>query len=104
LFHMTPILEVTESHVISDSTGRQVVVYLIDNPHAKGTLMGWVPHARLGYVTDIWSPGVPLPGKPNLGLMSVVNAVKKNGMQAERFAGGHGTASDYAPLARLAGQ
>ena len=103
-FHMTPILEVPQSHVMSDSGGRQVIVYLIDNPHAKGTLMGWVPHARLGYVTDIWSPGVPLPAKPNPGLAAVVNAVRQNGLQPERFAGGHGSASDYAPLTRLVGQ
>jgi hypothetical protein len=102
-FHMTPILEVPESHVMSDATGRQVVVYVIDNPHAKSTLMAWIPHAKLGYVTDIWSPGAPLPAKPNPGLASVVNAVKKHGLQPERFAGGHGSTADYQMLARLVG-
>ncbi|HEV3007746.1 MAG TPA: MBL fold metallo-hydrolase, partial [Burkholderiales bacterium] len=43
-FHMTPILEVPESHVMSDASGRQVIAYVMDNPHAKGMLMGWVPH------------------------------------------------------------
>src|SRR5687767_3163271 len=103
-FHMTPILEVPESHVMSDSTGRQVIVYMMDNPHAKGMLMGWVPHARLGYVTDIWTPGPPLPAKPNPGLMSVVNTVKRAGLQPERFAGGHGSTDDYAKLVKLVGQ
>ena len=103
-YHMTPILEVPESHVMRDSAGRQVVVYVMDNPHAKGMLMGWVPHAKLGYVTDIWSPGVPLPAKPNPGLVSVVNTVKRAGLEPERFAGGHGSTADYASLARLAGQ
>ncbi|HYI86915.1 MAG TPA: MBL fold metallo-hydrolase, partial [Burkholderiales bacterium] len=72
-FHMNPILEVPESHVMSDSAGRQVIVYVMDNPHAKGMLMGWVPHAKLGFVTDVWTPGPPLPAKPNPGLASVVN-------------------------------
>ena len=103
-FHMNPILEVPESHVMSDSSGRQVIVYVMDNPHAKGMLMGWVPHARLGYVTDIWTPGPPLPAKPNPGLVSVVNTVKRAGLQPERFAGGHGSTADYQSLAKLAGQ
>jgi glyoxylase-like metal-dependent hydrolase (beta-lactamase superfamily II) len=103
-FHMNPILEVPESHVMSDSAGRQVIVYVMDNPHAKGMLMGWVPHARLGYVTDIWSPGPPLPPKPNPGLASVVNTVKRAGLQPERFAGGHGSTADYQSLVKLVGQ
>jgi len=103
-FHMTPILEVPESHVMTDSTGRQVIVYVMDNPHAKGMLMGWVPHAKLGYVTDIWTPGPPLPAKPNPGLMSVVNTVKRAGLQPERFAGGHGGTDDYQKLVKLVGQ
>jgi hypothetical protein len=103
-FSQVPIMEVPESHVITDSRGRQVMVYLMDNPHAKGMLMGWVPDAKLGFVTDIWTPGPPLPAKPNPGLLSVVNAVNKAGLQPERFAGGHGSTADYASLAKLAGQ
>jgi glyoxylase-like metal-dependent hydrolase (beta-lactamase superfamily II) len=102
-FHMNPILEVPESHVMSDASGRQVIVYVMDNPHAKGMLMGWVPHARLGYVTDIWTPGPPLPPKPNPGLISVVNTVKRAGLQPEKFAGGHGSTADYQSLTRLVG-
>jgi glyoxylase-like metal-dependent hydrolase (beta-lactamase superfamily II) len=103
-FAAIQIMEVTQSHVIADSRGRQVMMYVMDNPHAKGMMMGWVPDAKLGFVTDIWSPGPPLPAKPNPGLVAVVNTVKKAGLQPERFAGGHGSTSDYASLARLAGQ
>jgi glyoxylase-like metal-dependent hydrolase (beta-lactamase superfamily II) len=103
-FAAIQIMEVTMSHVITDSRGRQVMMYVMDNPHAKGMMMGWVPDAKLGFVTDIWSPGPPLPAKPNPGLVAVVNTVKKAGLQPERFAGGHGSTSDYASLARLAGQ
>jgi len=103
-FHMTPILEVPESHVMSDAAGRQVIVYVMDNPHAKGMLMGWVPHARLGFVSDVWTPGPPLPARPNPGLASVVNAVKRAGLQPERFAGGHGSVADYRMLTRLVAQ
>jgi hypothetical protein len=103
-FHMNAILEVPESHVMSDSAGRQVIVYVMDNPHAKAMLMGWVPHARLGYVTDVWTPGPPLPAKPNPGLVSVVNTVKRAGLEPERFAGGHGSTADYQSLVKLTGQ
>ena len=103
-FHMTPILEVPESHVMSDSSGRQVIAYVMDNPHAKGMLMGWIPHAKLGFVTDVWTPGPPLPAKPNPGLASVVNTVKRAGLEPERFAGGHGTVADYQTLVKLVGQ
>ena len=100
----TPIMEVRESHVISDARGRQVILYHLDNPHAKGMLIAWVPDAKLGFVTDLWSPGTPLPPKPNPGLLAVVNAVKKAGIQPERFAGGHGGVAPYAQLTELTGQ
>ena len=104
-FSQVPILEVPESHVISDSKGRQVIAYAMqDNPHAKGLLMAYVPDAKLGFVADVWTPGPPLPDKPNPALMSVVNTVKRAGIEPARFAGGHGGVADYAPLAKLAGQ
>jgi glyoxylase-like metal-dependent hydrolase (beta-lactamase superfamily II) len=103
-FASVQIMEVTASNVITDSRGRQVMMYVMDNPHAKGMMMGWVPDAKLGYVTDIWTPGPPLPARPNPGLMAVVNTVKAAGLQPERFAGGHGATADYASLTRLAGQ
>jgi glyoxylase-like metal-dependent hydrolase (beta-lactamase superfamily II) len=104
-FSRVQILEVPDSHVMSDSTGRQVVAYVIqDNPHAKGMLMAYVPHARLGFVTDIWSPGVPLPDKPNPALVSVVRTVQRAGIQPDRFAGGHGSVAPYESLTKLVGQ
>ena len=104
-FSQVAILEVPESHVMSDSRGRQVIAYnMLDNPHAKGLLMVYVPDAKLGFVTDVWSPGVPLPDKPNPALMSVANTVKRAGIQPERFAGGHGSTADYATLTKLVGQ
>ena len=81
-FSQVPILEVPESHVMSDSRGRQVIAYAMqDNPHAKGLLMVYVPDAKLGFVTDVWTPGPPLPDKPNAALMSVVNTVKRAGIE-----------------------
>jgi glyoxylase-like metal-dependent hydrolase (beta-lactamase superfamily II) len=101
----TPIVEVTDKHVISDGQ-REVHAYLIDpNPHADGLLIGFVPEARLGFATDIWSPGAaPLPEKLNPALAALVAGVKKAGISPLKFVGGHGTSADYEPLAALEGK
>jgi glyoxylase-like metal-dependent hydrolase (beta-lactamase superfamily II) len=97
----TEIIEVVDKRVFSDGS-RTVEVYLIENTHADGMLIGYFPAERLGYVTDLWSPGAaPLPDKANPNLTAVVNGVKKAGIQPNKFAGGHGSTADYAPLADL---
>ncbi|HXM83074.1 MAG TPA: MBL fold metallo-hydrolase [Burkholderiales bacterium] len=104
-FRGTPILEVPESHVMSDARGRQVIVYRIDNPHAKSYLIGYVPDAKLGFVTDLWSPGRdPLPAKITPPLAAVTAGVKKAGIEPARFAGGHGSVGDFAPLQKLSSE
>jgi len=100
----TPMIEVADQYMISDGR-REVAAYRIDNPHAKAYLLGYVPDAKLGYVTDLWSPGRdPLPAKITPPLAAVVAAVKKHGMEPARFAGGHGSTGDYAPLQKLASE
>jgi len=101
----TPIVEVAGRHVLSDGT-RQVELHVLDpNPHAAGLLIGYVPDARLGFVTDIWSPGAaPLPDRLNPGLAALVAGVKKAGISPLKFAGGHGGSADYEPLAALEGK
>lgn len=60
---------------------------------------------KLGFVTDIWSPAAaPLPDKLNPALASLVAGVKKAGIAPAKFAGGHGSVADYAPLAALEGK
>jgi glyoxylase-like metal-dependent hydrolase (beta-lactamase superfamily II) len=101
----TPIVEVTDKYVISDGQ-REVHAYPIDpNPHADGLLIGFVPEARLGFATDIWSPGAaPLPEKLNPALAALVAGVKKAGIAPLKFVGGHGSSADYEPLAALEGK
>ncbi len=98
----TQIIEVADKHVFNDGK-REVSAYLLENPHASAYLMGYVADARIAYVTDIYSPGAPLPPKLNPALASVVNGVKKAGIQPLMVAGGHGSTAPYAPLAALAG-
>ena len=98
----TEIAEVSDKRVFSDGQ-REVHAYLLDNPHATATLIGYVPAARLGFITDVWSPGAgPLPDKITPPLAALVAGVQKAGISPVKFAGGHGSTADYAPLAALA--
>jgi glyoxylase-like metal-dependent hydrolase (beta-lactamase superfamily II) len=100
----TPIVEVGDKFSIIDSQ-REVQAYAIEpNPHAQGLLIGYVPDVKLGFATDIWSPGTPLPDKLNPALAALIAGVKKAGIQPVKFAGGHGSTADYAPLAALEGK
>jgi len=100
----TTVIEVADKQVFSDGK-REVMVIVIDNPHAKGLMIGYIPDARLGFVTDLWSPGRdPLPAKINPALAAVYSGVNKAGITPLRFAGGHGSVGDYAPLVALAGK
>src|SRR5213594_1097919 len=100
----TTIVEVTERQVFSDGT-RDVGAYVIDNPHSNGLMIGYVSDARIAYATDIWSPGAaPLPEKLPPPLAALVAGVTKAGITPAKFAGGHGSVGDYAPLAGLEGK
>ena len=101
----TPIIEVDSKHVLTDGR-REVHAYVIEpNPHAEGLLIGYLPETRLGFVTDIWSPGAGAPPeKLNPALAALVAGVKRAGIAPQRFAGGHGAVADYAPLAALEGK
>ncbi|HXF67966.1 MAG TPA: MBL fold metallo-hydrolase [Burkholderiales bacterium] len=96
------IIEVTGKHVLKDRR-RSVEIYLIESQHSIGTLIAYVPDARLGFVTDIWSTNAPLGAKPTPGQMELVAGVKKWGIRPERFAHGHGSPAPFAPLLELAG-
>ena len=99
-----PILEVADKLVLNDGS-RSVSAHLTQNPHAAGMLIGYVADARIALVTDIWSPGRdPLPGKITTPLAALVQAVRQAGIAPLKFAGGHGSTGDYAPLSSLAGQ
>ena len=99
-----PAIEEIADRKVLDDGKRKIEILRIDNPHADGLLIGYVPDAKIGFVVDIWSPGRDKLGdKATPGQQALVAAVAKLSSTPERFAGGHGTVADYAPLASLAG-
>ena len=95
------VIEVTDKKILSDGK-RSVGIYSIESGHANGTLIGMVHDARLGFTTDIWSPGRdPLPAKANSGMIDLVKGIQRHGLEPERIAGGHGTFGIYRDLAEL---
>lgn len=96
------IVEVSERMVLG-AGARTVEVYPLENPHAQAMLLPYVPHARLGFVADLWSPGREKLGETlNPGQAALVAAVRKAAISPVRFAGGHGATGEFAPLAALA--
>jgi glyoxylase-like metal-dependent hydrolase (beta-lactamase superfamily II) len=95
------VVEVADRTVVG-SGARALELIRIDNPHAEGMLIGWVPQAKLGFVADLWSPvRDKLGDKATPGQAALAAAVRKAGIAPERFAGGHGGASEWAPVAAL---
>jgi glyoxylase-like metal-dependent hydrolase (beta-lactamase superfamily II) len=94
---LVEVIEVADKRVLNDGT-RAVELHRIANTHAEGMLIGYIPHAKLGFVTDLWSPGRD-PIGPNVGQTELVRAVVKAGIDVEQFAGGHGSTAPYKPLA-----
>ena len=96
------IVEVNDKFILKDAK-REAGFYLIDSQHATGTLIAYVPDAKLGFVVDIWSTNAPLPPKPGQGHREVVAGVKKWGLNPETFAHGHGTTASYAAFVKYVG-
>ena len=100
-FSRVNIIEVPDRYVMTDGA-RQVSAHLAENPHVESMLIGYVADVRIGFVTDIWSPGAAaLPNQITTPLAAVVNAARRAGISPLRFAGGHGSTGEYAPLAGL---
>jgi len=83
--------------------GRVIEAYSLDNAHAAGYLIPYIPDAKMGFVTDLWNPGPAINGPANPNMVAVVRGVEKFGIQPDKFAGGHGAVGNYADLARAVG-
>jgi glyoxylase-like metal-dependent hydrolase (beta-lactamase superfamily II) len=78
--------------------GRAIEAYSLDNSHATGYIIPYIPDAKFGFVTDLWSPAPTIP-PANPGTTAVVKGIQKAGIQMDRMAGGHGI-GNFADLAK----
>jgi glyoxylase-like metal-dependent hydrolase (beta-lactamase superfamily II) len=93
------VIEVDGKWSVNDG-GREVDAYAIENPHAAGYDMVYVPDASLGIISDLYVPGAPVPS--NAMVAALVKGVDKWGIKPERFAGGHGSTGPYADVVQAA--
>ena len=90
------VIEVADKWSVNEG-GREIEAFALENSHAAGYLIPYVPDAKLGFVTDLWNPGPPVMNV-NPNMLAVVTGVQKMGIQPEKFAGGHGAVGNYADL------
>jgi glyoxylase-like metal-dependent hydrolase (beta-lactamase superfamily II) len=83
--------------------GRNIEAYSLDNPHAAGYIIPYVPDAKMGFVTDLWNPGPPPATPANPNMVAIVRGMEKAGITPEKFAGGHGAVGNYADLVASVG-
>ena len=93
------VIEVDGKWSVNDG-GREVDAYAIENPHAAGYDIVYVPDAKLGVMSDLYVPGAPVPS--NAMVAALVKGVDKWGIKPERFAGGHGSTGPYADVVQAA--
>jgi glyoxylase-like metal-dependent hydrolase (beta-lactamase superfamily II) len=93
------VIEVADKWSVNDA-GREVDAFVLENPHATGYLIPYVPDAKIGWITDLWNPGAPVT-MSNPVLVALVNSVDKWGIKPERFAGGHGAVGNYADVEKV---
>ena len=83
--------------------GRTIEAYSLDNPHATGYVIPYVPDAKMGFVTDLWNPGPPPATPANPNMVAIVRGMEKAGITPDKFAGGHGAVGNYADLVAAVG-
>ena len=94
-----PKVEEVDGKWSTTEGGRTIEAYSLDTPHAAGYIIPYVPDAKFGFVTDIWSPAPMIP-PANPQTTALVKGIQKMGIQMDKMAGGHGGVANFADLAK----
>jgi len=89
------VVEVNDTITISDGT-TDIKLYVIDNPHVKGMIIGHVVQPNIVWVTDLWSPVRDTAKTP--GAVAFSEALKKLDISGAILAGGHGASGKQSDL------
>jgi glyoxylase-like metal-dependent hydrolase (beta-lactamase superfamily II) len=86
--------------------GRVIEAYSVENPHATGYLIPYVPDAKMAFQSDLSTAGFPVPSDPalaayvNRSARAIVDGLQKAGVTPDKLAGGHGEVGNYADLVK----
>jgi glyoxylase-like metal-dependent hydrolase (beta-lactamase superfamily II) len=87
--------------------GRVIEAYSLENPHATGYLVPYIPDAKMAFESDLWQTGLRMPSDPALAefvkrsVRSLVDGLQNAGITPEKLADGHGSVGDYAELVKF---
>jgi glyoxylase-like metal-dependent hydrolase (beta-lactamase superfamily II) len=68
------------------------------SPHVDPMVMAYVPSARALFQSDIWFPGLKLPGSPDAA--NLLEEIQKAKMRVDTMVGGHGAIGPYTELTK----
>ncbi len=86
-----------DKKVLTDGQ-RTVEIYPVNNSHAEGMLMVFLPQEKLLFVSDLFSPGVP--HQVRVWGQELVAAIEAYGLEVERLVGGQGGVTPIGNLYR----
>ena len=84
-------------HVIREGS-QSLELHAFDSEHFQPMVMAYVPGARVHFQSDLWFPGVPLPGSP--ALVQLNDAIKAANLQVDTMVGGHGGIGPYSAMTK----
>ena len=92
---------VKDTKVLTDGE-RTVELRSIENDHAKGTLVAYLPKEKIVFVSDLYSPPGPVPNPSVIfetnRATAFYNAVTKAGLAVDTVVGGHGIVGPFRDL------
>lgn len=94
---------VKETKVLTDGDC-MVELRPIENDHAKGMLVAYLPKEKIVFVSDLYSPPGPVPNPSVIfeinRATAFYNAMTKAGLAVDTIVGGHGVAGPFRDLAK----
>jgi hypothetical protein len=74
---------------------------ILDNPHVSPKVVAYVPSSRILFQSDLWIPGVGVPGSPDSA--HLLKSIQSLGLRVDRHVGGHGAVGPHGELVKAIG-
>jgi glyoxylase-like metal-dependent hydrolase (beta-lactamase superfamily II) len=83
---------------ITEGTQSLQLHAILDNPHVTPMVIAYVPSSRVLFQSDIWFPGLGVPGSPDSA--HLLKAIDSLGLKVDTHVGGHGAVGPHAELVK----